>query len=67
MRRLVKLGIAVGLCSEGSVRSHARRALEIGITPDEIRYAVLLSLTTIGFPEMNAAMKWVNTVPGMIR
>jgi 4-carboxymuconolactone decarboxylase len=27
-RRLIKLGIAIGLSSEGGVRSHARRALE---------------------------------------
>jgi len=26
-RRLIKLGIAIGLSSEGKVRSHARRAL----------------------------------------
>jgi alkylhydroperoxidase/carboxymuconolactone decarboxylase family protein YurZ len=30
-RRLVKLGIAIGMNSEGGVRSHARRALEEGI------------------------------------
>src|SRR3972149_11646727 len=63
-RRLVKLGIAIGLCSEGAVRSHTRRALEIGITPDEIRHVLLLSFTTIGFPEMQAAMKWIDQVPG---
>jgi alkylhydroperoxidase/carboxymuconolactone decarboxylase family protein YurZ len=61
-RRLVKLGIAVGINSEGAVRSHARRALDEGVSPEELRHAVLLGLTTIGFPEMNAALKWVDTV-----
>jgi 4-carboxymuconolactone decarboxylase len=61
-RRLIKLGIAVGLHSEGGVRSHARRALAEGITADEIRHAVMLALTTAGFPIMIAAMKWVNEV-----
>ncbi len=61
-RRLVKLGIAVSLSSEGGVRSHARQALEEGISADEIRHAVLLSLTTAGFPTMIAAMKWVDEV-----
>ncbi len=61
-RRLVKLGIATGLNSEGGVRSHARRALEEDITADEIRHAVLLALTTAGFPTMIAAMKWVDKV-----
>jgi 4-carboxymuconolactone decarboxylase len=61
-RRLVKLGIAMGLNSEGGVRSHARRALEEGIAPDELRHAVILALTTVGFPTMIAAMKWVDEV-----
>ena len=62
MRRLVKLGIAIGLSSEGGVRSHARRALEEGSSPDEIRHAVLMAFTTAGFTTMIAAMKWVDEV-----
>ncbi len=61
-RRLVKLGIAIGLNSEGGVRSHARRALEAGISADELRHIVLLAFTTAGFPRMIAAMKWVDEV-----
>ncbi len=60
MRRMVKLGIAIGSESEGAIKSHARRALAIGVTPDEIRHAVLLGLTTIGFPKMIAALNWVH-------
>jgi len=59
-RRLIKLGIAIGSESEGAIRSHARRALAIGVTPDEIRHAVLLGLTTIGFPKMIAALNWIH-------
>lgn len=59
-RRLIKLGIAIGSESEGAVKSHARRALTIGISPEEIRHAVLLGLTTIGFPKMIAALNWVH-------
>ena len=62
MRRLIKLGIAIGLNSEGGIRSHARRALEEGIKEEELRHAVLLSFTTTGFPTMIAAMKWVEEV-----
>jgi 4-carboxymuconolactone decarboxylase len=61
-RRLVKLGMAIGLNSEGAVRSHARRAMEEGCTPEEIRHTVLLALTTTGFPYMIAAFKWVEEV-----
>jgi 4-carboxymuconolactone decarboxylase len=63
-RRLIKLGIAIGLSSEGGVRSHARRALVEGVTADELRHAVLLAFTTVGFPTMIAAMKWVDEVIG---
>ena len=61
-REMVKLGIAIGLSSEGAIRSHTRRALETGATPEDIRHAVLLALTTAGFPAMIAAMKWVDEV-----
>ena len=61
-RRLIKLGIAIGINSEGSVRSHARRALEEGCTPEEVRHVVLLSFTTAGFPYMIAAYKWIEEV-----
>ncbi len=61
-RRLVKLGIAVGLNSEGAVRSHTRRALEAGIPVEEIEHVLLLSLTTAGFPTMIAAYQWAHEV-----
>lgn len=61
-RRLIKLGIAIGLSSEGAVRSHARRALEGGVSPDELRHAALMAFTTAGFPTMIAAMKWIEDV-----
>ncbi len=59
-RRLIKLGIAIGSASDGAVKSHARRAMAIGISPQEIQHAVLLGLTTIGFPKMIAALNWVH-------
>ncbi len=60
MRRLIKLGIAIGSESEGAIKSHTRRAIAMGVTQDEIRHAVLLGLTTIGFPKMIAALNWVH-------
>ncbi len=61
-RRLVKLGIAIGVSSEGAVRSHTRRALEAGVTPEEVEHALLLALTTAGWPSMIAAYKWAHEV-----
>ena len=59
---LIKLGAAAGVKSEGAVHSHTRSALESGATPDEIRHAVLLLATTLGFPQMMAALSWVDDV-----
>lgn len=61
-QNLVKLGIAMGCNSRGGVMSHTRKALAAGASPEEIFHAILLSLTTIGFPNMMAAMTWVNEV-----
>ena len=59
---LVKLGIAIGANSQGAVMSSTRKALESGATPEEVIHAVLLSITTTGFPNMMAALKWVDAV-----
>ena len=59
---LIKLGIAIGANSRGGVMSNTRKALEAGATAEEIAHAVLLALTTTGFPNMIAAMGWVDEV-----
>ena len=61
-RYLVNLGIAVGAVSPGAVKSHARKALEQGATSEELHHALLLALTTVGFPAMIAAIGWVEEV-----
>ena len=61
-RELVRLAIVVGARHEGAVHSHTRRALESGATAAEIRHVVLLSVTSMGFPNMMAAMSWVDDV-----
>ncbi|MBW1980238.1 MAG: carboxymuconolactone decarboxylase family protein [Deltaproteobacteria bacterium] len=62
VRYLVNLGVAVGAGSPGAVKSHARKALEQGATREEIYHALLLALTTVGFPAMIAAIGWVEEV-----
>ena len=61
-RRLVKLGIAVGAKSEGAVRSHVRKLLGIGASEEEILHAIVLALTTVGFPATTAALGWAEDV-----
>jgi len=59
---LIKLGIAIGFNSKGTVMSSVRKALASGASDAEIRQTVLLGLTTTGFPNMIAAMGWVMEV-----
>ncbi|MGW8180602.1 MAG: carboxymuconolactone decarboxylase family protein [bacterium] len=64
---LIQLAAAVAIRSEGSVHSHCRRALESGASPDEIRHAVILLTSTIGFPTVSAALSWVDDVLKKVR
>lgn len=59
---LVKLGMAIGAGLEGASHAHVRKALKAGATPDEIRHAVLLATTTLGFPSMMRGLAWVQDV-----
>jgi alkylhydroperoxidase/carboxymuconolactone decarboxylase family protein YurZ len=61
-QNLAKLGIAVGANSKGGVMSSTRKALGAGASPEEILHVVLLALTTTGFPNMIAALGWVEAV-----
>lgn len=59
---LIQLAAAATLRSEGSVHSHARRAVEAGAQPDEVYHALIILTTTIGFPNVAAALSWVDEV-----
>jgi alkylhydroperoxidase/carboxymuconolactone decarboxylase family protein YurZ len=61
-QRLVKLGIAVGLSSEGAVRSHVRRALNEGIGSADLLHAIAIAVPTAGFPATAAAYQWAREV-----
>jgi 4-carboxymuconolactone decarboxylase len=58
----VKIGVAAGSHMEGAVHSQVRKALDGGVTPNEIRHAIILSLPSIGFPRMMAALTWADDV-----
>jgi alkylhydroperoxidase/carboxymuconolactone decarboxylase family protein YurZ len=50
--------LAAAIRSEGSVHSHVRKALEAGASPEEIRHALILLTSTIGFPTVATALAW---------
>ncbi len=55
---LIKIGISLGAGLESAVKSHVRRAGEAGATAEEIEQAILLAMTTVGFPRTVAAWSW---------
>lgn len=57
---LIQLAGAAAIHSEGSVHSHARRAIEAGAKPEELYHAVMLLTSTIGFPTVSAAISWID-------
>lgn len=61
-RQLIKLAMAIAGEYEGATHAHVRRALQIGITPEEIKHVVLLAMTTLGFPATVKAYSWVQDI-----
>ncbi|MGA2403303.1 MAG: carboxymuconolactone decarboxylase family protein [Syntrophobacteraceae bacterium] len=61
---LIQLAAAAAIRSEGSVHSHARRAIQAGATPEEIYHTIMLLTSTIGFPTTSAALSWVDDLVG---
>ncbi|KMY66485.1 alkylhydroperoxidase [Desulfocarbo indianensis] len=61
---LIQLAAAAAYGSQGAVHSHTRRAQEAGATPEEIRHAVILLTSTLGFPQVSAALSWIEEVLG---
>ena len=57
-RELIKLGMAAAIGSQGSVQSHTHRAHDCGISSVEIEHAIVLGVTTLGFPKTMAALSW---------
>ncbi|MBM9536318.1 carboxymuconolactone decarboxylase family protein [Desulfobulbus alkaliphilus] len=60
--QLIQLAAAAANHSEGSVRSHTRRALQAGARPEEITHTLLLLVSTIGFPQSMAAISWAQDI-----
>ena len=60
--QLIQLGAAAAMRSEGSVHSHTRRALKAGASPEEVRHTLILLISTIGYPNVAAALSWADDI-----
>ena len=58
--QLIQLAASAAIRSEGAVHSHARRAMDMGASSDEVYQSILLLTSTIGFPNVAAAISWVD-------
>ncbi len=59
---LIQLAGAAATGSTGAVHSHAKRALGAGASREEIEHALLVLVSTIGFPKVAAALAWIQEV-----
>lgn len=60
--QLIQLAAAAAIRSEGAVHSHTARALDAGASADEVHHAIILLASTIGFPNVTAAISWADDV-----
>jgi alkylhydroperoxidase/carboxymuconolactone decarboxylase family protein YurZ len=60
--RLVKLGIAAGAMQQGAFHASVRKALDLGISVEEIEQVVALAAGTLGLPSAVALYTWVRDV-----
>ncbi len=61
-QRLIKLGIALGAMSRGSVTSATRKARAAGASAAEIRQVVALGAGSLSLPACVAVSGWVESV-----
>ena len=60
--QLVQLAAAASIRSEGAVHSHTKRAINAGAKNEEIYHTLILLTSTIGFPNVMAALSWADDV-----
>ncbi len=61
-RRLVKLALAIGAASEGAVHSHTRRAIDEGLSKQELKQVALLAIATLGLPQAVKGLTWIEDI-----
>lgn len=57
-RELIKVGISGAANQITALQRHAVMAAQAGATEEEVYQAILLLITTVGFPRASAALQW---------
>jgi 4-carboxymuconolactone decarboxylase len=58
--RLIKLGVAIGAMREGAVHSSRRKAVALGVSPEELDQVVAIAASIIGLPSAVAVWTWLH-------
>lgn len=62
MQRLIRVAIAIGSANRGAVLTGVKKALAVGVAPEEIEQVVALAAGNIGLPATATAYGWVREV-----
>ncbi len=60
-RELIKVAISATAGQQTAVERHAVMAIQQGATEEEVYQTILLLITTAGFPQASAALKWAES------
>lgn len=58
MRELIKVAVSGAFNQEVAVERHAVMAVQEGASVEEVYHAILMLITSVGFPRASAALKW---------
>ena len=64
-RLLVKLSVSIGAQMEEPVKAYSHRLKLAGASIEEVRHAILLTLTTLGFPATARGLAWAEEGHGV--
>lgn len=63
-KQLIRISVASASYLENTVKANTARAIRMGITQEEIEQAILITMPTVGYPKMVAALNWCRQATG---
>jgi alkylhydroperoxidase/carboxymuconolactone decarboxylase family protein YurZ len=61
-RALVKVAVSVGMGKRAGAYAHLRKAVDAGLSREQLEHVALLALPTIGLPSSISALEWIDDV-----
>jgi len=57
---LVKFAVSVGMRQRAGAYAHIRKAVDAGVTREQLEHVALLALPTVGLPAAMTALEWID-------